>query len=118
MIRRVFTPVKIVRFWIPTIMFVVGLLMLIISPDIVGVEGFALMLGGGLGIVVSNRIHRMGVQGEKDRDAELDARKFFDHYGVWPDDASPELLAEAADNHELHARAQPNQSGRMRQRRP
>jgi hypothetical protein len=91
----VFTPVKIVRFWLPMLIFVVGAAMLVISPDIVGVEGFALMLGGGLGVVVSNRIHRMGLQGEKDRDDEMDARAFLDKYGVWPDEASDEVLDRA-----------------------
>jgi hypothetical protein len=90
-----FTPVKIVRFWLPAIIFVVGAAMVVISPDIIGVEGAALMLGGGLGIVVSNRIHRMGLKGERDRDAEVDARAFLDRYGVWPDEASPEILAQA-----------------------
>ncbi|WP_022928638.1 hypothetical protein [Patulibacter americanus] len=90
-----FTPVKIVRFWLPFLIFVVGAAMLLISPDIVGVEGFALMLGGGLGVVVSNRIHRMGLQGEKDRDDEMDARAFLDKYGVWPDEASDEILDRA-----------------------
>lgn len=90
-----FTPVKIVRFWLPMLIFVVGAAMLVISPDIVGVEGFALMLGGGLGVVVSNRIHRMGLQGEKDRDDEMDARAFLDKYGVWPDEASDEIVDRA-----------------------
>jgi hypothetical protein len=91
----VFTPVKIVRFWLPFLIFVVGAAMLVISPDIVGLEGAALMLGGGLGVVVSNRIHRMGLQGEKDRDDEMDARAFLDKYGVWPDEASDEVLERA-----------------------
>lgn len=96
-----FTPVKIVRFWLPAIIFVVGAVMVVISPDIVGVEGAALMLGGGLGVVVSNRIHRMGLKGERDRDAELDARSFLERYGVWPDEASPEILAQAEHDRAL-----------------
>jgi hypothetical protein len=91
----VFTPVKIVRFWLPALIFVVGAAMLVISPDIVGLEGAALMLGGGLGVVVSNRIHQMGLRGEKDRDEEAGARAFFAKYGVWPDEASEETLDRA-----------------------
>nr|WP_246852032.1 hypothetical protein [Patulibacter sp. SYSU D01012] len=82
---------------------VIGAAMLIISPDIVGLEGFALMLGGGLGVIVSNRIHKMGLQGEKDRDREMDARVFFERYGVWPDEASPELLARAEEDRRREA---------------
>ncbi|WP_320672673.1 hypothetical protein [Patulibacter defluvii] len=90
-----FTPVKIVRFWLPGLIFVIGAVMLIASPDIVGVEGAAMMLGGGLGVAVSNRLHRIGLKGEQERNEELDARAFLDRYGVWPDEASPEILAEA-----------------------
>ena len=63
-------PLKIVRFWLPAAIFVAGAVMLVVSPDIVGIEGAALMLGGGLGVVVSNRLHAAGVQGEQDRDKE------------------------------------------------
>ncbi|WP_026911839.1 hypothetical protein [Patulibacter minatonensis] len=90
-----FTPVKIVRFWLPALIFAVGLAMVVISPDIIGLEGAALMLGGGLGVVVSNKIHRMGLRGERDRDDELGARTFMQKYGVWPDEASEDLLDEA-----------------------
>lgn len=90
-----FSPVKIVRFWLPGLIFVVGAAMLIISPDIIGLEGAALMLGGGLGVVISNRIHRMGLKGEKDRDDEMGAREFMQKYGVWPDEAPEEVLDRA-----------------------
>jgi hypothetical protein len=91
----VFTPIKIVRFWLPGLIFVVGAAMLVISPDIIGLEGAALMLGGGLGVVVSNRIHQMGIRGEKDRDDEMGARQFMERYGVWPDEASEQILDRA-----------------------
>lgn len=90
-----FSPVRIVRFWLPALIFVIGAAMLIISPDIVGIEGAAMMLGGGLGVAVSNRLHRIGLKGEQERNEELDQRAFLERYGVWPDEASPELLAEA-----------------------
>lgn len=90
-----FSPLKIVRFWLPALIFVVGAAMLVISPDIVGVEGAALMLGGGLGVVVSNRIHQMGIRGERDRDDEMGAREFFQKYGVWADEADEEVLDRA-----------------------
>lgn len=90
-----FSPVKIVRFWLPGLIFAVGAAMLVISPDIIGLEGAALMLGGGLGVVVSNRIHRMGLKGEQDRDDEMGAREFLQKYGVWPDEAPEEVLDRA-----------------------
>lgn len=114
--------VRIVRFWLPLTILLVGLGMLIFSPDIVGIEGAALMLGGGLGVIVSNRIHRLGLAGERDRDAELDARKFLERYGVWPDEASPEQLEEASHDEQLQVDPPPSRPAgdrpRARARRP
>lgn len=119
---RVFTPVRLVRFWFPLVLIVVGFAMLIISPDIVGIEGFALMIGGGLGVIVSNRIHRIGLASEKDRNAEFDARAFFDRYGVWPDEATPEQLEAAAQERAVHTTGHGTghapAAGRRRSRRP
>jgi len=94
--------VKIVRFWLPSLLFVVGAAMLVISPDIVGLEGAAMMLGGGLGVVVSDRLYRMGLRGEQERDEEQDARAFLDRYGVWPDQAPAEMLERAQREGVLH----------------
>jgi hypothetical protein len=105
----VFTPVKIVRFWVPFLIFLVGAGMLVISPNIVGVEGAAMMVGGGLGVVVSNRIHKMGLAGEKDRDDEMLARNFMDRYGVWPDEASPEILDQAERDGYIDPRTAPGE---------
>ncbi len=110
-----FTPVRIVRFWVPLLLIVVAFAMLVISPDIVGIEGFALMIGGALGVIVSNRIHRIGLASEKDRDAEFDARAFFDRYGVWPDEATPEQLAEAQGVEDLQV---PGTTATATRRRP
>lgn len=114
----VFTPVRLVRFWFPLILIVIGFAMLIISPDIIGIEGFALMIGGGLGVIVTNRIHRMGLSSEKDRDAELDARAFFDRYGVWPDEATPDQLEAAAQDRTVHVASHSPAPPRRRARRP
>lgn len=86
---------RLVRVWIPVGMVLLGLLLWLISPDIVGLEGFALLLGGAAGIAVSNTLHRMSISGESDRVGESDARVFLDRYGVWPDAATPEQLREA-----------------------
>ena len=141
-----FSPLKIVRFWLPGLIFVVGAAMLVISPDIVGLEGAALMLGGGLGVVVSNRIHQMGIRGERDRDDEMGAREFLQKYGVWPDEAPEDVLERAeragdieprtpvpaaappaaasgdrpasAPERPAHPHAQPGRAGRRTDRRP
>jgi hypothetical protein len=31
-------------------------------------------------------LYRIGVQGDRDRDREEDARRFFDEHGRWPDE--------------------------------
>ena len=42
-------------------------------------------------VLLLNVLYRMGVEGDKDRDREEDARRFFDEHGRWPDE--PESAA-------------------------
>jgi hypothetical protein len=53
----------------------------------VGAEAFALFAGAGLSIVLLNVLFRIGVQGERERDAEHRAREHFTEHGDWPDEA-------------------------------
>jgi hypothetical protein len=90
-----FTAAKIVRYWLPGLIFVVCLAMLAISPNVVGLEAAGLLFGGGGAIVVTNYIQRVGFAGDVERDKEHEAREFLHRYGMWPGQASPELVAQA-----------------------
>ena len=58
-------------------------------------EGAAHIVGAGLAIWLLNLLIRIGISGERDRDAEDEARAFFDEHGYWPDEAPDEPPAPA-----------------------
>lgn len=85
--------VSFVRTWLPVIVVLGGIAVIAIRRDEVALEGGAGIIGAGLAIWLFNWLMRVGNAGESDRHQEQDARAFFDRHGVWPDEASEELLA-------------------------
>jgi hypothetical protein len=76
-----------VRYGIGGLMVLAGVVLLIVSPSGLGTEGFGLAAGGGLAVLLLNFLYRMGVSGERDREDEERARRYFDEHGEWPDEA-------------------------------
>ena len=64
----------IVRYGIGAVMVLGGLVMLLISPSGLGVEGFAMAVGGGLSVLLINFLFRLGVEGDRERQQEERAR--------------------------------------------
>ena len=64
----------IIRYGIGAVMVIAGLVMLIVSPSGLGVEGFAMAVGGGLSVLLINFLFRLGVEGDRERDKEEEAR--------------------------------------------
>jgi hypothetical protein len=81
--------VRLVRFWLPLGICAIGIVMLLVAlvrqDDIWG-EGGALVLSAGLSVWLLNALHRVGVRGDSERDREIEARRYFDEHGRWPDD--------------------------------
>jgi hypothetical protein len=75
-----------VRYVLPAVVIFVGIVIFIADSSLIGLEGFVLFTAAGSSILLLNVLHRIGVAGEKDRDAEEDARRYFDEHGRWPDD--------------------------------
>ena len=75
-----------VRYGIGSVMVIVGVVLLIISPGGFGTEGFAMCVGGGLSVLMLNFLFRLGVSGDRERDEEEQARAYFDRHGHWPDE--------------------------------
>jgi hypothetical protein len=73
-----------VRYVLPAVVVVGGILAVIISPNLTSLEGAASIIGAGLSIWLLNVLYRIGVRGDTERDAEQDARAFFDAHGHWP----------------------------------
>jgi hypothetical protein len=55
------------------------------SPTGAGWEGWALFTGAGVAVLLLNLLFRMGVEGDRDREREEAARRYFDEHGRWPD---------------------------------
>lgn len=80
--------------WLPGAVFLACVVVLIVSPDLVGLEGAAILFGGGGAIVVVNYIQKHGFT-DVERGREYEARAFLDRYGKWPGQASRDLIEQA-----------------------
>lgn len=75
-----------VRYGIGAAMIAGGVVMIILNPGGLGVDGFAMAVGGGLSVLMINFLFRLGASGDRERQREEDARAYFDEHGVWPDE--------------------------------
>jgi hypothetical protein len=75
-----------VRYGIGAVMVLAGIVLIVINPGGFGVEGFAMAVGGGLSVLLINFLFRLGVSGDREREREEEARRYFDEHGVWPDE--------------------------------
>jgi hypothetical protein len=76
-----------VRYVLPAVVVLGGLIALVVSPTLGTLEGVAGIIGAGLGVALLNGLHRLGVDGDSERDDEAAARVYFDVNGHWPDEA-------------------------------
>jgi hypothetical protein len=76
---------QIVRYGIPLALFVAGVVVAGTSGRI-GLAAGAMFISAATAVLLLNVIYRIGVQGDKDRSREEDARRFFDEHGRWPDE--------------------------------
>jgi hypothetical protein len=76
-----------VRYGVAGALIVAGQVVLVADsgPTGAGWEGWALFTGAGLAVLLLNLLFRMGVEGDRDREREEAARRYFDEYGRWPD---------------------------------
>lgn len=75
-----------IRYGLGVLMVLGGLIMLVISPGGLGVDGFAMAVGGGLSVILLNVLFRLSVSSESDRAEEENARLYFDEHGEWPEE--------------------------------
>jgi hypothetical protein len=82
---------RFVRLWLPLAIIAGGLIVIVATGGSeTGVEGGAAIIGAGASVWLLNVIFRVGVQGERERDAEDEARDFYAEHGHWPDEAPPQ----------------------------
>jgi hypothetical protein len=75
-----------VRYVLPAVVALVGIVVLIFDQSLVGLEGFVLFIGAAGSILLLNVLYRIGVSGDAERDREEAARTYFDEHGRWPED--------------------------------
>jgi hypothetical protein len=83
-----------VRYGIPLALAVTGIVLLFAADESVKAEAWAGFTGAAIAVLLLNLLFRIGVQGEEERDREVEARAYFDRHGRWPDDAAPERRPE------------------------
>ena len=70
-----------VRYGIPAALFIAGMVVTATGELAVG----AMFISAATAVLLLNVLYRMGVQGDRDRDREEAARRYFDEHGHWPD---------------------------------
>jgi hypothetical protein len=74
---------NLVRYGIPALLFVAGMVVFAISGQ-VGIAVGAMFFSAASAVLLLNVLHRIGVEGDKERDREEEARRYFDQHGRWP----------------------------------
>jgi hypothetical protein len=76
----------VVRYIVPALVAVAGVVILAFNHSIDGIEGAAMFVGAGAAILLLNVLYRVGVTGDEERDREAEARDYLDEHGHWPDE--------------------------------
>jgi hypothetical protein len=74
-----------IRYGIPLVLLIAGIVVTGTGGHL-GIAAGALFISAGSAVLLLNVLHRMGVEGDKERDREASARDFFDEHGRWPDE--------------------------------
>ncbi len=75
-----------VRYALPVLIVIGGLVPLVLSDSKSALHGSMGIIGAGIAVFLLSFFYRIGASGEKERDAEEEARLYFDRHGRWPDE--------------------------------
>ena len=76
---------NLVRYGLPALLLVAGTVVAATAGRI-GITAGAMFVSAATAVLLLNGLYRIGVEGDKDRDREDAARRFFDEHGHWPDE--------------------------------
>ena len=74
------------RYTLPGVLIVLGLIALPVDPAGEGVELFSMLVGAGLSVLAFNVLFRLGSRGDDERTQEAAARDYYAERGRWPDE--------------------------------
>ena len=72
-----------VRYGIPLLLFVAGCVIAAVGGN-VGLAAGAMFVSAATAVLLLNVLFRIGVEGDKEREREDAARRYFDEHGRWP----------------------------------
>jgi hypothetical protein len=75
-----------VRYGLPIILFVAGIVLLVVAPESTRWEGWGMCWGAAFALIVWNILFRIGFSGDAERTQEEDARRYLMEHGHWPDE--------------------------------
>jgi hypothetical protein len=77
-------PLVVLRYVLPALVVLAGIVVMAMGSE-TDLEGGAAIVSAGLAIFFLNCLFRAGVAGDREREAEDAARRYFDRHGRWPD---------------------------------
>ena len=75
-----------VRYVLPALIVVGGLVPMLVSDSSTALHGGMGVIGAGIAVWLLSFFYRVGASGDRERDAEEEARLYFDRHGRWPDE--------------------------------
>jgi len=75
-----------VRYWLPVALVLAGIISLFVIDSSDRFEAFSMLVGSGLSVALLNVLFRYGSRGDRERQAEDDAREYYAEHGRWPDE--------------------------------
>jgi hypothetical protein len=72
-----------IRYVLPAVVTLAGVVVMAFGSE-TDLEGGASIVSAGLAIYFLNWLFRIGVTGDRERDAEQEAREYFKRHGRWP----------------------------------
>jgi len=75
-----------VRYLLPAALVVAGFVVLLVAGETNRWDGWAMLVGAGLAVLLLNLLFRLGAKGDEEREAEVAAREYFGEHGRWPDE--------------------------------
>ena len=75
-----------IRYLLPAALVVAGFVVLLVAGETNRWDGWAMLVGAGLAVLLLNLLFRIGAKGDEERAAEVAARDYFSEHGRWPDE--------------------------------
>ena len=75
-----------VRYVLPALIVTGGVIPMLVSDSSSAFHGGMGIIGAGIAVWLLSFFYRIGASGERERDAEDEARLYFDRHGRWPDE--------------------------------